>query len=108
MATRSDQLRRSERDELALRFGKNLRATRKRAGLSQEAVSFRAELHRTEISLLERGERLPRVDTMLRLSSALSASPMDLLDGMSWEAPIQSEGRFKVGQGKDDERKATS
>ncbi len=32
-------------------FAANLRACRKRAGLSQEALGFRASLHRTEIGL---------------------------------------------------------
>jgi len=57
--------------DIAARFGDNLKRLRKRADLSQEEVSYRASLHRTEISQLERGLRLPRVDTVAKLAAAL-------------------------------------
>ena len=38
-------------------FARNLRRQREKAGLSQEALGDRCELHRTEISLLERAAR---------------------------------------------------
>ena len=41
--------------DLAYRFGKNLARCRRRAGFSQEELSFMASLHRTEIGMLERG-----------------------------------------------------
>lgn len=64
------------------RFGANLRRARTEAGLSQETLGFRARLHRTEISLLERGERDPRLTTICRLAAALRADPSTLLDGI--------------------------
>lgn len=64
------------------RFAANLRAQRKRAGLSQEARGFECGLHRTEISLLERAGREPRLSTIVRLSRALRIKPCDLLDGI--------------------------
>jgi len=69
---------------VAIGFGRNLRRCRKRAGISQEALGERAGLHRTEIGLLERGERTPRVDTVIRLASSLSIPPSDLLAGITW------------------------
>lgn len=42
---------------VAEHFGHNLRRARKQAGLSQEELAVRASLHRTEIGLVERGER---------------------------------------------------
>ena len=65
------------------RFARNLREHRSRAGLSQERLGFRADLHRTEISLLERGTREPRLSTIVRLARALGVTPADLLDGIS-------------------------
>jgi transcriptional regulator with XRE-family HTH domain len=53
------------------RFARNLRAARAEAGLSQERLSALAGLHRTEISLLERGERDPKLSTIVRLADAL-------------------------------------
>jgi transcriptional regulator with XRE-family HTH domain len=53
---------------LAQKFGENVMLYRRRAGLSQEAHGFAASLHRTEISSLERGERLPKIDTLVKLA----------------------------------------
>lgn len=43
--------------EVGRHFGANLRRARRAADLSQEALGFRAGLHRTEVGLLERGVR---------------------------------------------------
>lgn len=53
--------------DVAARFGDNLARLRKGADLSQEELSVRASLHRTEISQLERGLRIARVDTLVKL-----------------------------------------
>ena len=64
-------------------FAANLRRHRNRAGLSQEALADRCDLHRTEISLLERCKRSPRLETIVILSRGLQlASPAELLDGI--------------------------
>lgn len=81
---------------LAERFGENLLRCRERAGISQEALGFNAELHRTEIGMLERGIRLPRIDTLLKLAGALEAEPADLLAGMGWSAGAATPGRFRL------------
>jgi transcriptional regulator with XRE-family HTH domain len=60
-------------------FAENLRAARRRRGLSQEALAAAADLHRTEVSLLERGGREPRLTTIVRLARALDTSPGRLL-----------------------------
>lgn len=79
------------------RFGANLRACRMRERISQEALGIRASLHRTEIGLLERGERVPRIDTVIKLASALDCPPGDLLVGIGWQPAEMGEpvpGRF--------------
>lgn len=76
--------------------GRNLLRQRKHAGLSQEEAAIRASLHRTEIGLLERGERLPRVDTLVKLAGALGIMPSDLLDGITWEPGYTQRGEFLV------------
>lgn len=64
-------------------FAENLRSQRLRAGLSQEALAEACDLHRTEISLLERCKRSPRLETLVTLARGLKlASPADLLDGI--------------------------
>jgi transcriptional regulator with XRE-family HTH domain len=82
--------------EVAREFGFNMLLARKRADLSQEELGFRASLHRTEISQLERGVRLPRIDTVVKLAGALSVPPGDLLKGVAWTPGTQRLGRFRV------------
>jgi transcriptional regulator with XRE-family HTH domain len=64
------------------RFAANLRAAREQRGLSQEALAQAGGLHRTEISLLERGQREPRLSTIVTLARALDVEPARLLDGI--------------------------
>ncbi|HEY7891766.1 MAG TPA: helix-turn-helix transcriptional regulator [Solirubrobacteraceae bacterium] len=63
-------------------FAANLRHHRKRAGLSQESLARMCDLHRTEISLLERSLRSPRLETIVVLARALELSPAELLEGI--------------------------
>jgi len=70
---------------VAVHFGRNLARCRKRVGISQEEVSVRASLHRTAVGQLERGERVARVDTLIKLAGALEINPCELLVGLSWE-----------------------
>jgi transcriptional regulator with XRE-family HTH domain len=71
--------------DFAAQFGKNLARVRKRADLSQEELSVMASVHRTEISQLERGLRVARVDTLVKLLGSLEANADELLDGLGWE-----------------------
>jgi transcriptional regulator with XRE-family HTH domain len=65
-------------------FAENLRRQRDRVGLSQEALADVCELHRTEISLLERSKRSPRLETIVILARGLGlSSPGELLKGIS-------------------------
>jgi transcriptional regulator with XRE-family HTH domain len=54
------------------RFGRELRRVREEKGISQEELGFRAELHRTYVSQLERGLKSPSLRTLLRIGTALS------------------------------------
>jgi len=84
------------RIDIAARFGDNLARCRKRAGISQEELSVRASLHRTEVSQLERGLRLPRIDTLLKLVGSLEISADALLDGLEWKPGGMVYGRFRL------------
>jgi DNA-binding XRE family transcriptional regulator len=63
-------------------FAENMRRSRKRHGLSQEDLAHACGLHRTEISLLERGDRDPRLSTVVRLARAMDCSASSLLEGV--------------------------
>lgn len=75
------------------RFAANLRQAREAAGISQEELASRCEVHRTEISLLERGGREPRLGTMVKLASALATTPEALCAGIHW---VPKARRFKI------------
>jgi transcriptional regulator with XRE-family HTH domain len=65
------------------RFAENLRHHRERMGLSQEALAAICDLHRTEISLLERCKRSPRLETIVILARGLELhSAGELLEGI--------------------------
>jgi transcriptional regulator with XRE-family HTH domain len=66
------------------RFAANLRHARKTAGISQEELAERCELHRTEVSLLERGGREPRLGTLIKLATALDTTAEALCAGIGW------------------------
>ena len=84
----------SPANPIAARFGRNLAAARRHSGYSQEEVGVRASLHRTEIGLLERGERLPRIDTAIKLAGAVKVPVAALLDGIEWTPGMARPGSF--------------
>jgi transcriptional regulator with XRE-family HTH domain len=75
------------------RFAINLRRAREAAGISQEELAERCEVHRTEISLLERGGREPRLGTMIKLATALGTSAEALCSGIAWDPKAR---RYKI------------
>lgn len=60
-------------------FGEAVRATRRRREQSQEELADAAGLHRTHISLIERGLREPSLETLVKLCRGLSVSPREAL-----------------------------
>jgi transcriptional regulator with XRE-family HTH domain len=80
------------RSVLLDRASANLVAARRKAGLTQEELADRCGLHRTEISLLERGGREPRLGTLVKLAEALGVPPERLCAGIAWDVDGQ---RFK-------------
>ncbi len=63
-------------------FATNLRRRRSSASLTQEELGFKADLHPTEVSRLERGKRDPRLSTIVRLARALDITTGELLRGV--------------------------
>lgn len=80
-------------NEAAHSFGQNLARLRQRAGLSQEGAGDRAGLHRTHIAMIEVGQRLPRLDTIVKLGGAVGVEPCELLIGLAWDLEAPKEGR---------------
>ena len=70
-----------------------LRSCRGRAGLSQRELASRAHTSAAAVCLYERGERVPRTDTLTRLLAATGAT---LVLSADWGAPaidLASNGR---------------
>jgi len=60
-------------------FGHNLRKHREALGISQEDLAEKADLHRTYIGSVERGERNVSIDNMERLARAVGTTIEELL-----------------------------
>ena len=59
--------------------GRVCQRCRERKGLSQEVVSSFAEIGRTHLSAIERGQRKPTLETFFRLSEALGIKASDMM-----------------------------
>jgi transcriptional regulator with XRE-family HTH domain len=62
--------------------GDAVRVARKAAGLSQEKLAERAELHPNYIGEVERGEKTISVDALLRIAKALNVSVASFFPGL--------------------------
>jgi transcriptional regulator with XRE-family HTH domain len=81
---------------VAERFGKNLARYREASGLTQEELAVRASVHRTQVGLLETGQRQPRIETLVKLAGALSIDSCALLEGIVWVPPATDTGHFEL------------
>jgi transcriptional regulator with XRE-family HTH domain len=68
------------------RFGVNLRKARLAASLSQEELGLECGLDRSEVGMLERGEREPKLTTLVKLTGGLGIDPKQLHAGLAWDA----------------------
>ncbi len=64
--------------ELSKQIGERLRSLRLAAGLTQEHLAERADLHTTYIGQLERGEKNATVESICKLAAALQAPPAQI------------------------------
>ncbi len=80
--------------DVAAIFGDNLAHCRRLADVTQEELSIRASLHRTEVSQLERGLRVPRIDTLVKLATSLEYDVTELLAGINWRPGGVQIGSF--------------
>ena len=62
------------------RFGKNLKRLRLEKGISQESLAFAAELDRTYIPSIEKGERNVSITVAEKLANALDVQFSELFE----------------------------
>lgn len=79
---------------VARRFGANLAEARRLADMSQEELGFRTSMNRTTISQIERRERVPGLDSAVKLAAAFETSLGELTEGIGWKSPEFAVGRF--------------
>ena len=60
-------------------IGEAIRKYRKRAGLSQEALAEKADLHPVYVGEVERGEQTVSVHALMRIASALGTRVRNLV-----------------------------
>jgi transcriptional regulator with XRE-family HTH domain len=68
--------------EPKLKVGQNIRAERKRIGITQEALAERCDMHPVEVGRAERGVRDLRISTIAKLARGLQIPACRLLDGV--------------------------
>ena len=65
--------------DVLIRFGERVRDLRKNLGLSQEQLSFKDDLHRTYIGMIERAEKNVTLVNIEKLAKALEVDIFELL-----------------------------
>lgn len=60
-------------------FANNLRRIRHEKGFSQEVLAYEAEVNRTYMSKLEKGESFVGLEVMVKLAKVLEVEPGDFL-----------------------------
>ncbi len=73
---------RAQRRALLEEFGARVRDERTRLGLSQEGLGFKAAMHPTYISGIERGKRNVSLRNIVALAAALKIDPGELTGGL--------------------------
>jgi len=82
-------------------IARRMRMRRAELGLSQAAVSERAEIHPSALSRLEQGRHKPDLDTLAQVANALSTSASYLLgetEDPKDEAPLSPSGWRPYGR----------
>ncbi len=68
--------------DILKKFGNTVAKKRKEIDLSQEKLAYKAELHRTYIGMVERGEKNITIKNILKLSNALECNIEELVKGL--------------------------
>ncbi|HUB06888.1 MAG TPA: helix-turn-helix transcriptional regulator [Myxococcales bacterium] len=75
-----NQDRQRLRNSLAHRLGVRIRRLRRRRAMSQEELAERAGISVSFLSMLERGRRLPHLETVVKLADVLGVTLSQFFD----------------------------
>lgn len=70
------------KDKAIVQFGEKVKAARKKKNISQEELASIANLHRTYIGMIERGEKNITLINIIKLARALDVSASQLLESI--------------------------
>ena len=70
------------KEEIQTIIGLNVKKAREVAGISQFDLALESDLHRNMIDLVERGQTMPTVYTLLKIAKALNTSIEVLVEGV--------------------------
>ena len=90
-----------QHDPIVLQFAERLRQRRRKLGLSQQELAFRAHVNVGYLGKLERGEAAPGLDMVGRLANTLGVAPAKLIgegDAAPVLATLKVQVRKKVDQ----------
>jgi transcriptional regulator with XRE-family HTH domain len=65
--------------KILIEFGEKVRELRKEKGISQEELSYKADLHRTYIGMIERAEKNITLINIEKIAKALEVEISELL-----------------------------
>lgn len=65
---------------ILISFGRKVRNIRKKKGLSQEQLAYKANLHRTYIGMIERAEKNITLINIEKIANALEVEISELLE----------------------------
>ena len=69
----------NSKKQILITFGEKVRQIRKEKGFSQEELSYKAELHRTYIGMIERAEKNITLTNIEKIAKALEVEIKNLL-----------------------------
>ena len=77
--------------KLRTRFGQIIRRRRLIAQVGQEALADLAQIHRTHLSLIDRGQRMPTLFVVQQLAKSLDTTMVDLMRDVESDEPLGEE-----------------
>lgn len=75
-------------------IGKKIKYYRKKLGISQEALAYKADIHPAYVGRLERNEKNPTIETLDRIINALGISYSEFFSDISDDD--NAEKRFYI------------
>lgn len=70
------------KSKINTQFGLRIVELRKNAGISQDELAFRSNIHRAYMGTIERGEKSVTLNTVEKIAAGLGVNVKDLFD---WE-----------------------